>query len=101
MGRASFYYAVATRTGCGIFRTWDECLAFLHVHPGAEFHKKHRTWVDAEAFMIDKCKELGYQYQEAQLEQRLQSHSVALDSDGILNTDTSTDAVSEDDAPPW
>lgn len=101
MSKAGFYYAVATRTGCGIFGTWDECLAFLRVHPGAEFHKKHRTWVDAEAFMIDKCKELGYQYQEAQLEQRLQNPSVAPDFDSIPDTDTSMESMSEDDAPPW
>lgn len=85
------FYGVATRTGGGVFKAWDEVLIFLQQHPGAEYHKRFSTERDAMDFVAERTLELTGESVVAPSTLKV-APSVAVCN---LNADE------DDDSPPW
>lgn len=85
------FYGVATRTGGGVFKTWDEVLTFLQQHPGAEYHKRFSTEKDAMDFVSERTLELTGESVVAPSTPKV-TPSVAV---------CNPNADENDDSPPW
>lgn len=96
-GSGPRFYGVATRTGGGVFNTWDEVLCFLKKHPGAEYHKRFTVKPEAEEFVATRMQELTGDSVNAPVTQTYGSSEDAVPTP----REVAVTEEDDDDLPPW